>query len=153
MKIILDKGAFLEHLFPDLRDEAQLIEYLKAYYSVGSNQPDIAVEQDLIIISIDTEQIEREENLKAKLIKSVEKGDYKKGLKLALELVDLNPHISDHHRMLGQIYYEQQESEEAMNALIEALRWDPKNGYALILMGNLHSTYKKDAETALLFYK
>jgi len=153
MKIILDKGAFLEHLFPELRDEAQLIEYLKAYYSVGSNQPDIAVEQDLIIISIDTEQIEREENLKAKLIKSVEKGDYKKGLKLALELVDLNPHISDHHRMLGQIYYEQQKSEEAMNALIEALRWDPKNGYALILMGNLHSTYKKDAETALLFYK
>ena len=153
MKIILDRGIFLEQLFPEARDEKQLIEYLKAYYSLGSNQPDIVVEKNLIIISIDTNQIEREEKLKAELINSVEKGDYKKGEKYALNLVELNPHISDYHRMLGQIYYERKESEKAMNALIEALRWDPKNGYALILMGNLHTIYKKDAETALLFYK
>lgn len=150
---MLYTGPLLSKLFPDLEDDAQLIEYLKDYYSIGPIQPEVQIKGDLIIVDIDTDSIETHQKIHDELIKSVENGDYETGEKLALELVELNPHVSDYHRMLGQVYYEIGRSDEAMNALIEALRWDPQNGYALVLMGNLHSVYKKDVAAAMVFYE
>lgn len=42
--------------------------------------------------------------------------------------------------------------EEAINSLIDALKWNPKNEWALLMMGNIFSKYHKDLKTALLYY-
>jgi tetratricopeptide (TPR) repeat protein len=37
--------------------------------------------------------------------------------------------------LLGRIYSDEGNPDEAINSLIDALRWDSKNAYALVMMG------------------
>ena len=53
---------------------------------------------------------------------------------------------------MGQILSDEGDQEEAINFLIDALRWDPKNGYALIMMGNIFAKHKDDIDTAIKYY-
>lgn len=53
---------------------------------------------------------------------------------------------------MGQILSDEDNQEEAINFLIDALRWDSKNSFALLMMGNIYSKYLEDIDTALLYY-
>lgn len=56
------------------------------------------------------------------------------------------PEHSESYRLLGQVYLQEGELTKAENAVIEALRINPKNMWALILMGNILAKNKdKDA--------
>ena len=50
---------------------------------------------------------------------------------------------------MGQILSDEGDQDEAIDYLIDALRWDAKNKYALIMTGNIFAKYKNDIETAL----
>jgi tetratricopeptide (TPR) repeat protein len=53
---------------------------------------------------------------------------------------------------MGQILSDEGDPEEAINSLIDALRWNPKNGYALLMMGNIFAKSKNDVPTAMQYY-
>ncbi len=53
---------------------------------------------------------------------------------------------------MGQILSDEGDPEEAINCLIDALRWDSKNGWALLMMGNIFAKFKDDVTTALKYY-
>jgi hypothetical protein len=53
---------------------------------------------------------------------------------------------------MGQILSDEGDQEEAINCLIDALRWDSKNGYALLMVGNIFAKFKNDVPTALKYY-
>ena len=53
---------------------------------------------------------------------------------------------------MGQILSDEGDQEEAINSLIDALRWDPKNGWALLMMGNIFAKFKDDVPTAMKYY-
>lgn len=53
---------------------------------------------------------------------------------------------------MGQILSDEGHQDEAINCLIDALRWDAKNGYALLMMGNIFAKFHKDIPTALKYY-
>lgn len=53
---------------------------------------------------------------------------------------------------MGQILSDEGNQEEAINSLIDALRWDSKNGYALLMMGNIFAKFKNDVPTAMKYY-
>ena len=42
------------------------------------------------------------------------------------KLIEKNPTNSEYHRIMGQILSDEGDQEEAINCLIDALRWDPK---------------------------
>ena len=50
---------------------------------------------------------------------------------------------------MGQILSDEGDQDRAIDCLIDALRWDSKNGYALLLMGNIFIKFKKDVFTAM----
>jgi Tfp pilus assembly protein PilF len=54
---------------------------------------------------------------------------------------------------MGQILSDEGKQDEAINSLIDALRWDSKNGWALLMLGNIFAKFKNDIETALNFYE
>jgi cytochrome c-type biogenesis protein CcmH/NrfG len=60
--------------------------------------------------------------------------------------------VSEYHRILGQIYSEEGEQDKAVNCLIDAIRWDPRNNHALIMMGNVFARHYNDIETAMTYY-
>jgi tetratricopeptide (TPR) repeat protein len=53
---------------------------------------------------------------------------------------------------MGQILSDEGDQDEAIDYLIDALRWDAKNNYALIMTGNIFAKYKNDIDTALKYY-
>jgi Flp pilus assembly protein TadD len=53
---------------------------------------------------------------------------------------------------MGQILSDEGNQEEAINCLIDALRWDSKNGWALLMMGNIFAKFKDDVPTAMKYY-
>ena len=53
---------------------------------------------------------------------------------------------------MGQILSDEGDQEEAINCLIDALRWDSKNGWALIMMGNILAKYKNDVDSGMKYY-
>lgn len=53
---------------------------------------------------------------------------------------------------MGQILSDEGDQGEAINCLIDALRWDSKNGWALLMMGNIFARFKDDVPTAMKYY-
>lgn len=145
---------FLFELFPGTESEPEkLTDAITRYYTIGPFEPSVEVDDNLIHITIDTERIETDKERFTKLVSLAEKEKYVEAKELALELIEQAPNVSEYHRILGQIYSETGEQEEAMNSLIDALKWNPKNEWALLMMGNIYAKFKNDVETALTFYE
>ena len=92
------------------------------------------------------ELIQKESDKFKKVVQLCEQNNYSKALKLVDELIEQDPAVSDYHRIKGQIFFEQGDAENAVDALIDAVRLDPENVNALILLGNLHARVYSDAE-------
>ena len=153
MIIIHPLDDFIYTLFPNIeKNESSLIKALTDFYTVGNVKPKIKLEKDFVEISIDTNRIEVEGNKFKKLVALCENSRFEDAKVLAENLIESNPNISEYHRILGQIYSELGNQEEAINSLIDALRWNPKNEWALLMMGNIFAKFQNDIETAMKYY-
>jgi tetratricopeptide (TPR) repeat protein len=62
------------------------------------------------------------------------------------------PTKSEYHRILGQILFEESNFDGTIDSLIDSLRWDPKNKWALLMMGNIFNRYKRNFTVAMQYY-
>ena len=76
-----------------------------------------------------------------------------KTAKLILEDIVKTSKHSEAYRLLGQIAYEEHNDDQAIDYLIESLKIDPKNMWALIMMGNVYGKRKNDIKTARNYYE
>lgn len=81
-----------------------------------------------------------------------EQGNFTEAKPILENLIEKNPTNSEFYRIMGQILSEEDDQEEAINYLIDALRWDSKNGWALLMMGNIYAKFKDDLPTAMKYY-
>lgn len=153
MTIIFPIDDFLFELFPvEKNNLEQLKDFLNRFYTDGPFEPKIEISDKLVKVKIDTKRIKEDKKAYQNLVVLCEKGEYDKAKPIALELIEKSPNISEYHRILGQIHSEEGDQEEAINYLIDALRWNPKNEWALLMMGNIFAKFKKDINTALTYY-
>jgi tetratricopeptide (TPR) repeat protein len=144
---------FLYELFPGTENDAEkLTDAVKRFYSVGPFVPKVERQGEQIHITLDVDRIEADKQKYAKLVSLAEKEQFDQAKELAEELIEGAPNISEYHRILGQIHSDTGDQEAAVDALIDALRWNPKNEWALIMMGNIYARHKKDVDTAMTFY-
>lgn len=81
------------------------------------------------------------------------KNDFEKAKILLEEIIKDEPQNSEAWRVLAQIHWiNNNEPDKAYDELIEALRCEPKNIWALVLMGNLLTKEKNDIEHAKQYY-
>jgi tetratricopeptide (TPR) repeat protein len=157
MIIIHRIDDFLFNLFPSTREKGNNIDLLKQelidYYTFGPFRPKVDIEGDLVRIEIDTSSITAQKSDFDDVVKHCEAGKFNKAKPIIEKLIKKNPTVSEYHRILGQIYSEEGKQEEAINCLIDALRWDPKNTHALTMMGNIFARYKNDVTTAISYYE
>lgn len=79
--------------------------------------------------------------------------EFDKALPLLEEAVKDNPQDSEAWRTLAQVHwFHCHEPKKAYDELIEALRCEPKNIWALVLMGNLLGKEMNDFEHAKQYY-
>ena len=153
MKITIHIGDLAYELFPGADgDKEKLRSALTEYYTVGTVEPIVTIKGDIATIELDIDKVEEEQELE-KLVRLCERRKFDEALKLSKVLLEKYPTVSEFSRLQGQVYAEKGNHEEAIDSLIEALRWDPENDAALILMGNIYSSHKNDVATAKIYYE
>lgn len=125
---------------------------METFYTSGIYKPTVTVEKGVVIIDINDISINVENTEYLKVVSLCEKGKYSEAKPLLNKLIQKNPTNSEYHRIKGQILSDEGEQDLAINSLIDALRWDSKNGYALIMMGNIFAKFKNDLPTAMKYY-
>jgi tetratricopeptide (TPR) repeat protein len=157
MIIIHKLNDFLFNLFPKTREKEgsfdALREKLTDYYTFGPYRPKVEINGDFIKIEIDTSAINNQKAEFDSAVKYCEKGKFRKAKPILEKLIKKNPTVSEYHRILGQIYSDEGDQDKAINCLIDALRWDPRNSYALIMVGNIFAKHHNDIETAMTYYE
>ncbi len=165
MVIIHKIDDFLFNLFPASKegrkegrkegdkDLSRLKEEITDYYTFGPYKPKVTIENDLVSIEIDTSSISTQKPDFDAAVKHCEAGRFNKAKPILEKLIKKNPTVSEYHRILGQIYSDEGRHEDAINCLIDALRWDPKNTHALTMMGNIFARSKNDVTTAMSYYE
>ncbi|MFZ4724530.1 MAG: tetratricopeptide repeat protein [Paludibacter sp.] len=155
MTIIYQKEDFLYTLFPELANgnDELIISTLTDYYSFGAYKPTVVISGDVIRIEIDTVSIQKHEADYRRVVALCEKGNYTTAKPILTKLIEQNPTNSEYYRIMGQILSDEGNQEEAINCLIDALRWDANNNWALTMMGNIFANYKADLPTAMKYYQ
>lgn len=152
MQIIHKIDDFLNTLFSNINNDNDIIKIMEDFYTYGSYKPKVKIENGFVIVDIDISNIANQENDFRKAISFCENGKFSEAKPILIKLIENNPTNSEYHRILGQILSDEGEIEEAINSLIYALRWDSKNAYALVMMGNIFAKSKNDIETAMKYY-
>ncbi|MBP6872894.1 MAG: tetratricopeptide repeat protein [Bacteroidales bacterium] len=122
------------------------------YYTYGPFKPEVTIKDNLVIIELDTSAIIHQESEYRKAVAFCERGRYPEAKEILDKLIKANPTNSEYHRIYGQILSDQGKVEEAIDSLIDALRWDPRNSYALLMMGNILARSKDDIGTAMKYF-
>ena len=87
------------------------------------------------------------------VLKFCNNNEFDKALPLLDEIIKDTPDESEAWRIMAQIHWNHMNMpEKAYDELIEALRCEPKNIWALVLMGNLLTKEKNDVEHAKQYY-
>jgi tetratricopeptide (TPR) repeat protein len=156
MTIIHKVNDFLYNLFPETelfgQDPARLADYLTDFYTFGPYRPKVTVDGDIVTVQVDTKAIINQQAEYNKVVKMCQEGQFKQALPRLRKLIEHNPTVSEYHRVLGQVLSETGDQEGALNALVDALRWDPRNSYALIMTGNIYARHQDDLTTANKFF-
>jgi len=154
MQIIHKIDDFLFTIFPELMGGGNdlIISTLENYYTYGPYKPKVNIDNGWVKIEIDTPTIISQEADYKKTVALCEKGKYSEAKPILKKLIEKNPTNSEYHRIMGQILSDEGDQEEAINCLIDALRWDSKNGWALLMMGNIFAKFKNDVPTAMKYY-
>lgn len=156
MQIFHKIDGFLFTIFPKIVQGGGndlLVNELKKYYTFGPFSPKVSITDDWVTIEIDTPTILAQDADFQKTVALCEKGNYQAAKPILQNLIANNPTNSEFHRILGQILSDQGNQDEAINCLIDALRWDSKNHWALLMMGNIQAKFLKDVPTALKYYE
>jgi tetratricopeptide (TPR) repeat protein len=157
MRILLPKNHLLEILFPEIEDYNHLDEkdlsHIKKAYSFGSHEPEVELQENGIAIIFDENFSQKSQEDFQELVKLSEQEEYDKALEKVNDLIEKNPGLSEYYRIKGQILSDQGQPQKAIDSLIEAVRLDPDNSSALIMLGNIYAKDRSDADTALTFYE
>jgi tetratricopeptide (TPR) repeat protein len=154
MQIIHKIDDFLFIIFPGINDgdTADLISHLTDYYTYGPFKPKVTVNNGWVTIDIDTPTILSQDNEYRKVVALCEKGNYSEAKPILNKLIEQNPTNSVFHRIKGQVLSDEGNNEEAIDSLIDALRWDSKNSNALVMLGNIFFRYKNDLTTSFKYF-
>ena len=155
MQIIHKIDEFLFTIFPKLKwggGNSLIVSELENYYAFGPFKPKVTLDNEWVTIQIDTSTILSQDADYRKTVALCEKGNYADAKPILKNLIEKNPTNSEYHRIMGQILSDEGDQEEAINCLIDSLRWDSKNGWALLMMGNIFAKFKNDVPTAMKYY-
>lgn len=148
------KSEFLKAIFPDIdiHNDEIIKRVLTVFYTKYGHTPKVEINGDQITISLpdSVQQKYPDEFYRATELCTSKK--YLEAIPIFQKLIEAEPKVSEYHRNLGQAYEEMGEHEKAIDSLIEALRWNPKNNWALLLMGNIYLRTEQDTQTALTYF-
>ena len=129
--------------------KAKLVEY----YAYNGVAPSVEIKGDFAHVHIDEDLITRVNQHLDKALAMIKRGDYRKAITEYERVIHDYPMHSEAYRQLAQVKFMLKDFDGAINHLIDALNNDPRNYWALILMGNIYAKYKNDWDVAEKYYR
>ena len=147
MKIVhtLNDGVFKADSIESLRKQVE------DYYSINGYIPKVTIDDQWIIIELDEDLLKKAHTDYSKAAELCNQRRFDEAKVLIRKALKIFPAYSDAHRTLAQIEMEKGNIDEAMDINLEALKCDPRNIWALVLMGNL-LIMKKNPQAARTYF-
>lgn len=139
-------GQFDAHTPEELRDK------LLAYYTVDGYSAEVTIDGDYVKVKVDQQDLEQSQQEFYEITTLCEKHQFKEAHSRLEQFLKKHSRHSEGYRILAQMEMEAGNIDKAIDIDIEALRCDPKNAWALLLMGNLYSKYKDDYKVGRTYY-
>lgn len=139
-------GQFDAHTPQELRDK------LLAYYTVDGYSAEVSIKGDLVIVKVDQKDLEQSQQEFYEITTLCEKRQFNEAHSRLVQFLKKHSRHSEGYRILAQMEMEAGNIDKAIDINIEALRCNPKNAWALLLMGNLYSKYKDDYKVGRTYY-
>ena len=139
-------GQFDAHTPEELRDK------LLAYYTVDGYSAEVTIDGDFVKVKVDQKDLEQSQKEFNEITALCEKRQFKEAHSRLEQFLKKHSRHSEGYRILAQMEMEAGNIDKAIDIDIEALRCNPKNIWALILMGNLYSKYKDNYEIGRTYY-
>jgi tetratricopeptide (TPR) repeat protein len=154
MEIIHPIDDFLYSLFPGVEkgNLEELVKAVKAFYSQIEAEVSVTVSDDYIAVKLSETPEGKEKADFRKVVELCDNQRFNEAKPILQRLMDAQPFHSDYYRVMGQILFEEGNYDEAIDNLIDSLRWDPKNKWALLMMGNVFWRGKKNLPVAMQYY-
>lgn len=145
----LDDVLFKSKTLDELKTE------LEELYTLNGVRPLVEImDNDIVRVVVDTNLHDKVQSDMERALSLCNQHRFQDALPILNEVVRRCPLHSEAWRTLAQIHWlEQGEADKAFDELIESLRSNPKNMWALILMGNLISKVHNDPATAERYYR
>jgi tetratricopeptide (TPR) repeat protein len=154
MTFVFHISDLLNELYPEAKgDEKALVAEIAKHYRVGRIEPTVRVENGIVTVEIDERPDPALQRLFQEAWTECEQGRFAQARPKLEQLVEQEPWMSQYHAMLGQVCSELGDQEEGIDHLIEALRWDPANLRALVMMGNIWANHRGEPDTAMTYYR
>lgn len=152
MTINFNKSDFFKKLFPEIDPTNQDVvrKHLTDFYH--PIPVTITINGEKIIVEVSEFPNDSKPNDFYRATDLCVKKKYQEAIPIFLKLIQGNPTNSEYHRNLAQAYEESGDYEAATNHLIDALKWNPSNHWALVLMGNVYIRYYSDVNTAMTYF-
>lgn len=125
---------------------------LLAYYTVDGYSAEVTIQGDFVKVKVDQKDLEQSQKEFNEITMLCEKRQFKEAHGRLKQFLKKHSRHSEGYRILAQMEMEAGNIDKAIDIDIEALRCDPKNAWALLLMGNLYSKYKDDYEVGRTYY-
>lgn len=139
-------GQFDAHTPEELRDK------LLAYYTVDGYSAEVTLDGDYVKVKVDQQDLEQSQQEFYEITTLCEKRQFNEAHSRLVQFLKKHSRHSEGYRILAQMEMEAGNIDKAIDINIEALRCDPKNAWALLLMGNLYSKYKDDYKVGRTYY-
>ena len=130
----------------------ELKKELEEYFSYHGLRPEVEIISDYVRVDIDDEKIGTAEAKVRLALDCCNRGNFSSAKEFLGGALEICPLHSEAHRVLAQIQMQEGRTEEAVASCSEALKCDPRNLWALILMGNLMLHHRRDNDRALQYY-
>lgn len=147
----MDIIQFKNELELEFNNDENLLKQLQECYTYQGYTPSIKIDGDIVYIHIDEAVFKNTAKDFSKATDFCNSGQFDKAKTLLEHIIETCPLHVDAHRILAQIEMERGNYEDAYNKNLDALRIDPSNLWALILMGNI-CVKKNDLDLADIFY-
>lgn len=113
---------------------------------------EVTIEGNYVKVKVDQQDLEQSQQEFYEITTLCEKRQFNEAHSRLVQFLKKHSRHSEGYRILAQMEMEAGNIDKAIDINIEALRCDPKNAWALLLMGNLYSKYKDDYKVGRTYY-
>ena len=127
---------------------------LADFYGFLPDSAEVRVDRDVVVLSwpdATTSNKAEAERLAQKAAQRAQRGEHAKARDILKAALALDPSLGDARRDLAMVCVEMGEMDEAKNHLIEVLKLNPSDAWALVILANNYVREDEDFDTAKRF--